>query len=615
MILQMIYIVINDLYNDGEIDKSDLVSFINRRDGKHALKNQIIKIATDTVGDLIKPDFTFTDKKYDIFYSKILSDVCKRFLMEIKNKDEKILNENNMNMENSTHRDNKIIEAIIEKYKLADKDDHGYYYIELISDIKNAGIESDIADLFFKNNFKNIEDVHNAINDFIYESYMEVEADMLMELCDEIAEHWDEFADYKIDFVDLKELVWEIVYVDYDDIYKDIYDLKLNCFIALTNTNDEMNYDFSESNLWEIRRNDSGSGDDGEFTYNDFEKLHNSNRFLCLSQGENMKLLYDYIFNYGETKFSAFIDSLGEEYMNATYGGCFVFLCKMNVGDYIKIKFGDAKNWNISISKDAVCGIFDWTNGSGGPLEVELNNDIVIKPGMFKLFIDGEIGYDIAQTYGLVDDMWKENIIKFMSHDKKVLESLINKYGVDGVKCAINKLNEALDKPLFRTPVKFVKRHEDDINDVINSMINDGEIDYADIYDLDINDNIIDEIMERACLYDTDNMNTRRWVLEIISKYYEDAYAEHLNDIDDMNEGKVNEWNMWDGMPRERQVTRINHRPSQPVNTRRYEDEPEYHEYIKQLETEYDNSTDEQEREYLWRRIEKLRSLSRRNRY
>ena len=554
------------------------------------------------------------------------------------------------------------------------KDKNGKFYYNVTSEHENIDdIINLVRDFINENKFVSADDFWEKFNEFLYEEFQDSE----MEMWHDIVEYvWDEVKEFD-DLISDKEDLWDFLdgdepYANYD--FERIYDAHLNCVVALTNTNGEMNYDFSDSNLWEIRRHDSGSGEDGEFSFEDFEELHNSNKFLCLSQGESMEMLYDAIFDNRNTKISPFIDSLVQEYENATYGGCVVFLCSLPLKDFINIKFGKA---NIVVSSNATGGIFDWTNGSGGPLELELNNDIYLKNGMFELYVDGTVGYGIDETYGLMDSEWKENVIaisNIRNKDKRVLEGLIAKYGVDKV---VNKLTEALDKPLFRTPVKFVNRQEDDVNNVINIMINDGEIDYADIYDLDINDSLIDEIMERARLYDIDNMSTRRWVMNIISNYYENAYAEHLDDIDEgvdmgqyrtaterreryndrhtndgnyysevrrlrrmlddtddldeieaiqnkidnlkvkygMNEGKVNEWNMWDGMPRERQVTRVNYRPSQPVNTRRYEDEPEYHNHIKRLEDQLENTTDEQEREYLWRRIEKLKSLSSRNRY
>lgn len=576
------------------------------------------------------------------------------------------------------NRDNAIIEAIIKKYNLAEKDERGYYYIEIMSDVKNSNIENYIADIFLNNNFKNIEDVNEHIYNFVYDVYAETETDYLMDIYENIAEHWNEFGDYEIDPESLKELVLEFVYVNYDNIYNDIYNLNLNCFVALTNTNNEMNYDFSESNLWEYRRNDSGNGKDGEFSYDDFESLHNSNKFLCLSQGENMYLLYDYIFNYNnKTKYSEFIDSLGEEYMNATYGGCVIFLCSIPVKDYINIKFETNKNNGIIVSANAVGGIFDWTNGSGGPLELKLNNDIALKPGMFKLFIDGEIGYSVDETYGLTNSEWKENVIKIINiknnrNDKKILESLIKKYGIAGVKGAINKLNEALDKPLFRKPINFIGGTQDDIFKTLDKMINDGELDYVDIWNVytkyDINDELVYEILARNNWKNV-SPNNRRFVLDMFGKYFDNAYADHLVDIDndgmayiteDIDTGqytsvrdrrtisndidnsyylkvrklrraldntddpieirkiqknidnlkreyRLNEWNMWDGD--KRRTYRSDRMSITHNHQSRYKNDPELNAHIKRLERQLENTTDEQEAEYLQRRIDKLKRL------
>lgn len=258
-------------------------------------------------------------------------------------------------------------------------------------------------------------------------------------------------------------------------------------------------------------------------------------------------------------------------------------------------------------------------------------------------------------------------------NDKKILESLIKKYGSAGVKNAINKLNEALDKPLFRKPINFIGGTQDDIFKTLDQMINDGELDYVDIWDVytkyDINDELVYEILARNNWKNV-SPNNRRFVLDMFGKYFDNAYAEHLVDIDndgmayiveDIDTGQytsardrksshnnidndyylkvrklrraldntddpieirkiqkridqlkqeygLNEWNMWDG---DKRRTYSDNRMSITHNHQsRYKDDPEYHEHIKRLEAQLRKTTDPQEAEYLERRINKLKSLS-----
>ena len=82
---------------------------------------------------------------------------------------------------------------------------------------------------------------------------------------------------------------------------------------------------------------------------------------------------------------------------------------------------------------------------------------------------------------------------------------------------------------------------------------------------------------------------------------------------------RINEWNLWDGdsrrssSPRQTRLIDVadKMRREQMLGRKaRYNNDPEYHNYIKSLEDELSRTKDPEQAEYLERRISKLRSLS-----
>lgn len=296
----------------------------------------------------------------------------------------------------------KEVEKIVKGLDMVYQDKNGYYFNLYADRYDFANFDVYLKELFEDNTFKSKDDVYTTINEYIYEMYEEYESDMYSELCEAVLASLDEefFAEeYSNDYDYLREIVQDMVYANYDDIFSKAYATTINCFVALTNTNEEMNYDFRDTDLYNFKNEG----------YNEFAKLYNSNKFLCKSQGYKLKELYDVMYNDKDTK-SKFIISLADEYANASYGGCFVFLFDLGVEDFINIKFNKPK---LMVSKGTLCGIFDWFNGSGGPLEVELEKEIAIPSGVYELYADGEIGYDIDGTYGLTPSAWTYGKVKY----------------------------------------------------------------------------------------------------------------------------------------------------------------------------------------------------------
>ena len=73
---------------------------------------------------------------------------------------------------------------------------------------------------------------------------------------------------------------------------------------------------------------------------------------------------------------------------------------------------------DLMISKNTLCGIFDWTNGSGGTLDVELEKDLVVPAKKYELYLDEEIGYGVDETYGLTGKAWTYGQVKYQQAKK-----------------------------------------------------------------------------------------------------------------------------------------------------------------------------------------------------
>ena len=95
-----------------------------------------------------------------------------------------------------------------------------------------------------------------------------------------------------------------------------------------------------------------------------------------------------------------------------------------------------------------------------------------------------------------------------------------------------------LNNPLFRKPVKFIKTYKDDVYEILDSMINDGVVDYADLEDIynnrDINNEIVGEIASLTNYSHSDG--TKRYIVDLIGQYFEESYQAHLEDVNESEE-------------------------------------------------------------------------------
>lgn len=133
--------------------------------------------------------------------------------------------------------------------------------------------------------------------------------------------------------------------------------------------------------------------------------------WLVKQQGYKMSDL----FNDDCNEESQFIYSLRAELDNLT-GGCpyLTVLAEINALQLSEILAKDSKN--VEFPKDVFLGLYSSCDGSGGPLVIELEQELIVpKELIFDVSIEGagrlhQWGYSVNETYGLVDSAWKPGV-------------------------------------------------------------------------------------------------------------------------------------------------------------------------------------------------------------
>ena len=88
---------------------------------------------------------------------------------------------------------------------------------------------------------------------------------------------------------------------------------------------------------------------------------------------------------------------------------------------------------------------------------------------------------------------------------------------------------------MFRKPTHFVKTYKDEVFDILDDLINKGDISYEDLEDIYNNGSINDEVIEYIATETNygHSEGTKRYILEIIGEYYDNAFEEHMRDINE----------------------------------------------------------------------------------
>ena len=185
-----------------------------------------------------------------------------------------------------------------------------------------------------------------------------------------------------------------------------------------------MNYDFTCCNVlnWYGSHNESNELDKNSpirWLANQQGRLNELNKALR-SEGLNQSTDFQKGNDY-----SKFTKTVIQELQNAcSHMNTLIFLCRMSLNEFCQLKelIASEKELNKSyiyeerkgtksftMSKDAMCGLYDIWGGGGSVLEIELEKDVVIPTkAVFDVWIDcrgcrcNGRGYDVDDVYGLV---------------------------------------------------------------------------------------------------------------------------------------------------------------------------------------------------------------------
>lgn len=132
-------------------------------------------------------------------------------------------------------------------------------------------------------------------------------------------------------------------------------------------------------------------------------------KLLLQSQGYNLK---DFVWFYltSEDELNSVADkekfnnlnndkvfmSIYSEVFNAQNLQSLVVPTQMTIKEIEHVNNAD----NYTVDKDSTIGYFGAVDGSGSLIEIELNNDIELSKGEFKVVVDGQYGYSMSEVYG-----------------------------------------------------------------------------------------------------------------------------------------------------------------------------------------------------------------------
>ena len=163
-----------------------------------------------------------------------------------------------------------------------------------------------------------------------------------------------------------------------------------------------------------------------------------------------------------------------------------------------------------------------------------LKDETLTESELYLMVKDG-VHYDdlkpfIIYSLGMMVEYLSEEDEEFY---RGVLEDAVNDYYNNDF-----RVEEALSKPLFRNPVHFVKTYRDEVFNILDRLLDEGEIGYEDLenicYEENIYDELIDYILKETSYGDTDGY--RYNILKIVKTYYDIALANHLEDINESEE-------------------------------------------------------------------------------
>ena len=267
-----------------------------------------------------------------------------------------------------------------------EKDEHGYYYQDILADYRDTLSEDTIKEII------NSENPLYAFNNLFYEwdldcyEYGELYKTLKRELGEEIYEEYEG---------DIMDWVNENVYFNPPYEHYEKQEVLVNIIV---DTGDG-NYDYTLNNFLNYC---APNIEDLEI------EKESSVLWLVEQQGYTKEDLIDVIkFEYN--KENKFLDSLNDELFNScTMMNALTFSVKIELGELIDL-LDDPRD--IVLAKDTSCGLVDFWQGSGSLLNIHLDKEVVIPEEYARVTIDGSVGYSIREIYGMCPSFWTETIL------------------------------------------------------------------------------------------------------------------------------------------------------------------------------------------------------------
>ena len=285
-----------------------------------------------------------------------------------------------------------LIKKVVDKIKVIlkenyfEKDEHGYYYQDILADYRDTLSEDTIKEII------NSENPLYAFNNLFYEwdldcyEYGELYKTLKRELGEEIYEEYEG---------DIMDWVNENVYFNPPYEHYEKQEVLVNIIV---DTGDG-NYDYTLNNFLNYCAPNIA----------DLEiEKESSVLWLVEQQGYTKEDLIDVIkFEYN--KENKFLDSLNDELFNScTMMNALTFSVKIELGELIDL-LDDPRD--IVLAKDTSCGLVDFWQGSGSLLNIHLDKEVVIPEECARVTIDGSVGYSIREIYGMCPSFWTETIL------------------------------------------------------------------------------------------------------------------------------------------------------------------------------------------------------------
>lgn len=285
--------------------------------------------------------------------------------------------------------------------RIFDKNENGRYIYTIPTDINEIDSKS-LANITENANYITFED--GTVSNEAYEEYMqditeETSTDIVYnELLPQFRKNLPE----AITNEDIIDMIYENIEFVTDSSAEDI---KLKtCLILDTG---DANYDFGCNNALNYANPDGN--------------LEEPSSLLWLSKqfGKDTELqnaIKNYIDN-DEPK-DIFIKSVIEELINnSSSNSCIVFLVTTTLPDFLKIKknIKEHNNGSITLDKNTMCGLYDYTVGGGSTLDITLPDDIKIPYDKIFDICTSEhnpYGYSVQSVYAFSNECYDTFIKK-----------------------------------------------------------------------------------------------------------------------------------------------------------------------------------------------------------